>query len=110
MRSRPRRVASALALALGAVGLAGCASYGAATLERDRLDSTAAVAQFWKQQTLLDALLARDIEPHIATVERGQALAHTRVRMRERGVGYQLSPRCRKLIEELFGEGKGMFL
>jgi hypothetical protein len=61
MRSRPRRVASALALALGAVGLAGCASYGAATLERDRLDSTAAVAQFWKRQTLLDALLARDI-------------------------------------------------
>ncbi len=68
------------------------------------------MAQFWKQQTLLDALLARDIEPHIATVERGQALAHTRVRMRERGVGYQLSPRCRKLIEELFGAGKGMFL
>jgi hypothetical protein len=66
------------------------------------------VAQFWKQQTLLDALLARDIEPHIATVERGQALAHARVRMRERGVGYQLSPRCRKLIEELFGEGKGL--
>jgi hypothetical protein len=47
------------------------------------------VAQFWKQQTLLDALLARDIEPHIATVERGQALAHTRVRMRQRGVGYR---------------------
>jgi hypothetical protein len=26
--------------------------------------------------------------------------------MRVRGAGYQLSQRCRKLIEELFGEGK----
>jgi hypothetical protein len=26
--------------------------------------------------------------------------------MRQRGRGYQLSQRCRKLIEELFGEGK----
>ena len=26
--------------------------------------------------------------------------------MRARGRGYQLSQRCRKLIEELFGEGK----
>ena len=26
--------------------------------------------------------------------------------MRERGIGYQLSQRCRKKIEELFGEGK----
>src|SRR5262245_12596625 len=54
----------------------------------------------------IEALLARAIEPHLATVARGQALAHTRVRRRERGVGYQLSQRCRKLIEELFGEGK----
>src|SRR5216684_830915 len=34
------------------------------------------------------------------------AEAHARVRMRARGRGYQLSQRCRKLIEELFGEGK----
>jgi transposase len=57
-------------------------------------------------EDFIDALLARDIEPHIATQERGRALAHTRVRRRERGLGYQLSQRCRKLIEELFGEGK----
>ena len=35
--------------------------------------------------------------------ERG---AHTRVRMRQRGLGYRLSQRCRKRIEELLGEGK----
>jgi hypothetical protein len=51
-------------------------------------------------------LLACDFEPHIAMLERGRTLAHTRVRMRARGRGYQLSQRCRKLIEELFGEGK----
>ena len=31
---------------------------------------------------------------------------HSRVRMRQRGKGYQLSQRCRKKIEELFGEAK----
>jgi Transposase DDE domain len=29
-----------------------------------------------------------------------------RVRMRGRGLAYRLSQRCRKKIEELFGEGK----
>lgn len=57
-------------------------------------------------EDFIDAILARDIEPHIAVEARGSALAHARVRMRVRGVGYQLSQRCRKLIEELFGEGK----
>jgi hypothetical protein len=51
-------------------------------------------------------VLARDIEPHIAVEERGSAAAHARVRMRVRGAGYRLSQRCRKLIEEVFGEGK----
>ena len=37
---------------------------------------------------------------------RGSASAHARVRMRVHGVGYRLSQRCRKLIEELFGEAK----
>ncbi len=54
----------------------------------------------------IEALLARAIEPHIATEARGSATAHARVRMRQRGVGYRLSQRCRKLIEELFGEAK----
>jgi len=54
----------------------------------------------------IGALLADAIEPHIATEARGSATAHARVRMRQRGVGYRLSQRCRKLIEELFGEAK----
>ena len=57
-------------------------------------------------EDFIQALLARGIEPHIAVERRGSARAHTRVRMRVRGVGYRLSQRCRKLIEELFGEGK----
>jgi len=57
-------------------------------------------------EDFLTAMLARDIEPHIAVEDRGSAAAHARVRMRVRGAGYQLSQRCRKLIEELFGEGK----
>jgi transposase len=57
-------------------------------------------------EDFLEALFARGIEPHVATEARGRRAAHRRVRMRERGLGYRLSQRCRKLIEELFGEGK----
>jgi transposase len=57
-------------------------------------------------EPFITALLARGVEPHIATEARGSASAHARVRMRVRGRGYQLSQRCRKLIEELFGEAK----
>jgi transposase len=57
-------------------------------------------------EDFITAILARDIQPHIAVEARGSAAVHARVRMRVRGVGYQLSQRCRKLIEELFGEGK----
>jgi hypothetical protein len=57
-------------------------------------------------EDFLEALFARGIEPHIAAEARGRSAAHTRVRMRQRGLGYRLSQRCRKLIEELFGEGK----
>ena len=56
-------------------------------------------------EAFIEALLARGIEPHIA-VDRGRRRAHARVRMRARGVAYRLSQRCRKKIEELFGEGK----
>jgi hypothetical protein len=45
-------------------------------------------------------------ERFIATEARGRSPVHRRVRMRQRGLGYRLSQRCRKLIEELFGEGK----
>lgn len=55
---------------------------------------------------MIDHLLEREIEPHFAPKEEGQQPAHARVRMRQRGMGYKLSQRCRKRIEELFGEEK----
>jgi transposase len=57
-------------------------------------------------EAFIEALLARAIEPHIAVDARHRRPAHARVRMRVRGLGYRLSQRCRKKIEELFGEGK----
>jgi transposase len=57
-------------------------------------------------EAFIEALLARHIEPHIAVDARPRRRAHARVRMRVRGLGYRLSQRCRKKIEELFGEGK----
>ena len=57
-------------------------------------------------EAFLDELLERGVEPHVAVRDQGSSRAHTRVRMRQRGEGYRLSQRCRKKIEELFGEGK----
>jgi transposase len=50
-------------------------------------------------------LLGAGIEPHIA-VDRGKQPMHTAVRLRARSLGYRLSQRARKKIEELFGEAK----
>jgi transposase len=57
-------------------------------------------------QGFIEPLLDQQIHPHIAVERRGKTAAHARVRMRQRGKGYQLSQRCRKKIEELFGEAK----
>ncbi len=50
-------------------------------------------------------LVRAHIEPHIA-IDRGKQPAYTAVRPPARGLGYQLSQRARKKIEELFGEAK----
>ena len=57
-------------------------------------------------EEFLSELLDRGIEPHVAPMDIGSSSAHQRVRMRVRGLAYRLSQRCRKKIEELFGEGK----
>ena len=57
-------------------------------------------------EPMIEHLLEAGIEPHIAAQVRGRKAAHARVRMRVRGLGYRLSQRARKKIEELFGEAK----
>jgi transposase len=58
------------------------------------------------EKKFIRKLFRKNIEPHIASMTTGSEKEHTRVRMRERGLGYALSQRARKKIEELWGESK----
>ncbi len=58
------------------------------------------------QKKFIRSLFKRKIEPHIAAKRIGSDKEHARVRMRQRGIFYNLSQRARKKIEELWGEAK----
>lgn len=57
-------------------------------------------------KAFLAALFRRRITPHIAAKVTGREAVHQRVRRLGRTVGYRLSQRARKKIEELWGEAK----
>jgi transposase len=54
----------------------------------------------------LGELVGRGIRPHVAALEKGTQDIHRRIRAMSKTVGYMLSQRARKKIEELWGEGK----
>jgi transposase len=54
----------------------------------------------------LGGLLKRKIKPHVAATVQGAQWVHRRVRSMSKTLGYALSQRARKRIEELWGEAK----
>lgn len=58
------------------------------------------------EKKFVKKIFKRHIEPHVAAMVWGSDKVHMRVRMRQRGFGFELSQRARKKIEELWGEGK----
>jgi len=54
----------------------------------------------------IQALVNRKIKPHLACIEKWNGKLHSKVKKMSKGLGYMMSQRARKKIEELWGEGK----
>lgn len=52
------------------------------------------------------ALVRRKVKPHLACIEKWNGKLHCKVKKMSKGLGYAMSQRARKKIEELWGEGK----
>jgi hypothetical protein len=72
----------------------------------DRRIQTVGADKGYFAKPFLTALVRRRIRPHIAAKTTGWEAVHQRVRRLSRTVGYRLSQRARKKIEELWGEAK----
>jgi hypothetical protein len=74
--------------------------------KHDRRIQTVGADKGYFAKPFLTALFRRRIRPHIAAKTTGREAVHQRVRRLSRTVGYRLSQRARKKIEELWGEAK----
>ena len=72
---------------------------------RQRIQTVGADKGYFAKPFLL-ALFRRRLRPHIAAKTTGREAVHQRVRRLSRTVGYRLSQRARRKIEELWGEAK----